>query len=441
MKQSYLLVMVGVLLTPLSQASELETLWHQVQTQNPGLQAQSAAVVASQAEARSERWRYGPTLTLNSRYTQLNDDLSLSVDISALNPLAPPMRETIQQDHYTTATLEATLPVYTGGRLQAAVAAADARIDDQQAQAEQQQQTVLLQLVDRYYSLVLASEAVDIRQRRLDSLDRQVYSAERREQEGLIATADRLAVEVERDEARRELSNAQADLELATLVYRQLVGASVPLPQPGQLAPLSANPDLDRLHQLLLTQSPEIAQLQAKQQLAAAGADGSDASWLPTVALFGRYELLPDGLTALDPRWAAGVSMQWSLLDSGNRWHQRQAALARVDQVQQQRTQSESDLSSRLQLDYRDVRRAEANIDSLASTEALVQQQVELTQRGYHQGLSTDLDRIEAETALAAVRLQRLQAVIEQHQAMARLYIRAGDSAAFFALLDRSAAL
>ncbi|PTY38806.1 hypothetical protein BGP77_10125 [Saccharospirillum sp. MSK14-1] len=440
MKQSYLLVMLAALLTPLAHASELETLWHQVQLDHPGLQAQSAAVNAQQAQARSERWRYGPTLTLNSRYTQLNDDLSLTVDISALNPMAPPMSETIQQDQYTTATLEATLPVYTGGRLQAAVTVADARHDDQQAQAEQYQQSVLLQLVDRYYSLVLAREAIDIRQRRLDSLDRQVYSATRREQEGLIATADRLAVAVERDEARRELSNAQADLELATLVYRQLVGTAVPLPQPGQLTSLSAHPDLDRLHQTLLTQSPEIAQLQAQADLAAAGADANNASWLPTVALFGRYELLPDGLTALDPRWAAGVSVQWALLDSGNRLHQRRAALARVDQVQQQRVQSETDLTSRLQLDYRDLRRAEANIDSLASTEALVQQRVELTQRGYDQGLSTDLDRIEAETALAAVRMQRLQAVVAQHQALARLYIRAGDSRSFFALLDRQAA-
>ncbi|WP_108127392.1 TolC family protein [Saccharospirillum mangrovi] len=438
MKSSSLWLALAVLLAPLAQASELESLWHTVQTQNPGLQAQASAVAARAAEAQSERWRYGPTVTLNSRYTQLNDELSLTVDLSALNPLAPPMHETIQQDQYSTATLEAKLPVFTGGRIKAAVAAADARLDDQQAQADQQRQAVLLQLVDRYYSVILAREAVDIRQRRLDTLDRQVYSAQRREQEGLIAAADRLSVEVERDEARRALSNAQADLELATLVYRQLVGTAVPLPQPGPLAPLSADPDLDQLAASLLTDSPEMDRLNAQADLAAAGALANRASWLPTVAVFGRYELLQDDLTALEPQWAAGLAMEWALLDGGNRYRQRQAALARVDQAQQQRQQSETDLNSRLQQDVRDLRRAEANIKALASTEALVAEKVALTQRGYDQGLSTDLDRIEAETALAAVRMQRLQAVVEQHQALARLYIRAGDANGFFALLDRN---
>lgn len=441
MKQVLVGLMLGTVLVPTLQASELETLWRQVQGNHRGLQAETAAVSASRAEAQSERWRYGPTLTLNSRYTQLNDELSLTVDLSALNPLAPPMQQTIQQDQYANAYLEARLPVYTGGRIQAAVAAADARLDDQQAQAEQQRQAVLLQLVDRYYSLVLAREAVAIRQRRLDSLDAQVYSARRREEEGLIARADRLVVDVERDDARRALSNAQADLDLATVVYRQLVGTAAPLPQSGPLAPLSAAPDLDRLAQSLLTDTPEIDRLNAQAALAEAGANASRANWLPTVALFGRYELLPDQLTALEPQWAAGVAMEWSLLDSGNRYRLQQAAAARVDQAQQRRAQSEIELSSRLQLDYRDLRRAEADIDALASTEALVAERVALTQRGYDQGMSTDQDRIEAETALAAVRLQRLQAVVEQHQALARLYIRAGDSPTFFQLLDDRAAL
>lgn len=439
MKPSLLSLSLGLLLIPTLQASELETLWQDLQHSHPGLTAAESAVAAREAEAASERWRYGPTVTLKGRYTRLDDELGIEVDVSSLAPGAPPIQEQVQDIEYANASVEARLPLYTGGRIGAAVDAADARLADDTAKADQDRQQVLLQLVDRYYNVLMARETVTIRERNLDTLDQQVYSAKRREEEGLIAPAERLGAEVERDKAQRALANSKADLELAVLVYRQLVGQAHPLPEPGPLTPLSIKPDMDRLTRTMLENAPEMARLNAKTDLARAGLESRTASWKPTLALFGRYELLPDSLTALEPRWAAGVAFEWPLLSEGNRLHQRQAALSRVAQAQRQAEQSESDLVSRLQQDYRDVQRANADIEALASSEELIRERVTLTRRGYEQGLNTTLDWVEAETALAGIRLQRLNAVVEQHRALAELYIHAGAESRFFEMLDHSA--
>ncbi|GGX53937.1 TolC family protein [Saccharospirillum salsuginis] len=440
MKQSLLSLGLGLLLLPTLQASELETLWQDLQYRHPGLNAAESAIKAREAEAASERWRYGPTLTLKGRYTRLDDELGVEVDVSSLAPGAPPMYEKVQDVQYANAYLEARLPVYTGGRIGAAVDAADARLADESARAGQNRQQVLLQLVDRYYNVVMARETVAIRERNLQTLDKQVYSARRREEEGLIAPSERLSAEVERDKARRAMSTSQADLDLAVLVFRQWVGEAHPLPDPGPLTPLSIEPDMNRLTRHMLENAPEMAQLNARTDLARAGLEARTAGWKPTVALFGRYELLPDSLTALEPRWAAGVAFEWSLLGEGNRLQQRRAALARVEQAARQTEQSETDLISRLQHDYRDLQRANADIESLASSEDLIQERVTLTRRGYEQGLNTTLDWVEAETALAGIRLQRLNAVVDQHRALARLYIHAGDEDRFFTILDQPTA-
>ncbi len=207
------------------------------------------------------------------------------------------------------------------------------------------------------------------------------------------------------------------------------------MPNPGPLAPLSASPDLERLTERMVRMAPQMNRLNAQADKARAGLEARTADWLPRVALFGRYELLPDELTALEPRWSAGVAFEWQLLDDGNRFRERRAALARLDQARAQREQSRTDLISRLRQDHRDLRRAEANIDALASSETLVQERVTMTRRGYEQGLNTALDWAEAQTTLAAIRLQRLNATAAQHRALARLYIHAGAPDAFFDLL------
>jgi len=111
----------------------------------------------------------------------------------------------------TTFAVGVTLPLYTGGRIDAGEAAArsghDAAGNDRQVVSAD----LVLETTSLYWGLVTARESERVVARALDAYEAHLVDARNREQVGVAARSEVLAVQVERDRARlQQIRAAQA---------------------------------------------------------------------------------------------------------------------------------------------------------------------------------------------------------------------------------------
>ena len=122
------------------------------------------------------------------------------------------------------AQVQATKPIYTGGRISAGVRQARAGIDAADAQYAGAEQDLILQVVTAYMDLRRDRETVAIRQNNVDVAAEQERAAKDRFEVGVVTRTDVSLSTANLEGARAALASAEAALEASNANYSFLTG-------------------------------------------------------------------------------------------------------------------------------------------------------------------------------------------------------------------------
>lgn len=184
------------------------------------------------------------------------------------------------------AQLQATQPIYTGGRISAGIRQAEAGIDAADRTFDAVTQDLILDVVTAYMDVRRDREAVAIRKNNVEVTGEQVRAAEDRFEVGVVTLTDVAQAKARLEGARAALAGAEAALVGSEAVYQFLTGLV-----PGELAPPPPVPPLPASLQAAteegIANNPSIEA--ARQQLRAAGAgvDAARAEGRPQISLVG----------------------------------------------------------------------------------------------------------------------------------------------------------
>ena len=119
---------------------------------------------------------------------------------------------------------EVTVPIWMGGKINAANRAARINEKTAVAQGNQTRNALISELVERYFGLALATQVVAVRQQVVDGVRRHLEDARALERNGMIAQTERLYVEFKMAEAERELANAKLQAETIASALSNTLG-------------------------------------------------------------------------------------------------------------------------------------------------------------------------------------------------------------------------
>ncbi|MFP4207863.1 MAG: TolC family protein [Wenzhouxiangella sp.] len=383
------------------------------------LEAARRELDAAVAEAAQARGRRLPTLGLEGRATRLNEPLGpeLSDYLPGIDGVLPPgllpERLTIQERQFYNLSVEARLALYSGGRIAAGIAAGEAGAEAGQAALDAVRAQLHELLVQRYFGVVLAEQALAVRQATVDGLERHLAHATRLEEEGLIARAERLRANVALAEAERDLRSAEESRALAASALAALLAMPGDAQPTTQIPPPPAAPPVAPLIDQIRASNPTLQELRARKAQAEAAVRAERGSLLPTLGAFGRRELYTGDLTLLDPEWAVGLVARWTLFDGGQRRARLDQASARSDRLAALLADAERQLEVRVRQRHEQLVTALARLDSFAATRELAEESLRAQRLAFAEGLTSSLDVIDAELALSRVRLGELQARLQ----------------------------
>jgi len=443
---------IGIAQTQASSTMSFEQAWQNLLKVSDTLQAKQQQVNRAEAKQDAGKSLNYPAVDIAGSYTHLEKPIEL--DLMDLNPIAgldpaqlPPaiggMLATIPASAFVTpfteqdvfrSSLQAMWPIYTGGRITAAQGIQAAQVVEEQQQLALSQRDLFTQLVDRYYAVAVTQALADTQYQLVESLTMHEDHARKLEQQGQIAKVERLNAQVALENAKVNWTRAKRQYEMTEIALASMMHQRQISPT-SALFILNTQPALSRLSQLTLSTHPALKLLEAKEVQANGLVDLEKGSYYPTVFLYGNYTLYEDDslFSQVEPDWMVGVGIKVPLLSRDGHSGKVQAAKSALLQARHTKAQTQLDLSLLVEQQYRQMMQAIEEIDALDTSLALAEENLRLRELAFNQGLSTSIDRVDAELKLAAVKTQQLGAKYRYLQTYAKLMAISGQLDEFIA--------
>jgi outer membrane protein TolC len=216
--------------------------------------------------------------------------------------------------------------------------------------------------------------------------------------------------------ARSALAQAQSSLAIALANLRAAIGwldaTRSPVPDANwPTPPDQAPPDLGSLVETSRKHRPELLQLD--KQIAAAEANVTAAEYQrrPTLSATASTQWSPgSGDWTPEPSWSAGLTLSWQLYDGGRAKADQRVARANLTGSQAQRDALLITLTSQLELARSQIDANRVNVQASAEAVTAARAQLQLAEARYTQGLGSQIELADAQTAITTAEGNLVQA-------------------------------
>ena len=410
--------------TPLPRPLTLDRSLDQATRHNPALQRTQEQIREQQGVLVEVRSAQLPSLGTSGSYRSTEDRLLES-------PLSEKTNWTVD--------VTARQVLYAGGGVRAKIRSQHEQLEAAKLAFAAALNDMVLTVRQHFYAVLLDRELIGVQEEALQVLESERTNAQRKREAGNGSDFDLLRAEVAVANARPALIRARNTYRVAQDRLRAALGA----PAAGSNQPT----DLDVQGSLIVPQRqialadalaaarahrPELLQQERLIKAAEEGIVSARSGYLPTVSAVAGYEwakpaLITTPQSHLDG-WTAGVQTSWNIFEG-------RATAGRVAQARSRVNQARfaaNELALSVDVEVRQAHSALAEADELlVASEKVVYQAREslrLAQARFQAGTATQLDVLQAQSALTEARSNLAQSQHAHAVAIASLQRAMGSS-------------
>lgn len=212
------------------------------------------------------------------------------------------------------------------------------------------------------------------------------------------------------------LANLRAAIGWLDAAKAPVVANAWPTPPAQEPAQLAALVDEAR------KQRTEIRALDAQIAAAEANLDAARASRRPVLSATASTQWSPDDRDwTPEPSWTAGITLSWQLFDGGRARAEQRIARANVTSAKAQRDALLVSLTSQLELARAQIAANRANVAASNEAVTAARAQLQLAEARYTQGLGSQIELADAQTAVTTAEGNLVQAEWQLAEAWAQL--------------------
>ncbi len=430
-----------------------ESAWERVKSGSDQLAAARAGVDSKVLQLQGLQGLGGPVVQLTAAAYTYNLNLDVNLDpvnqgLAQIGQLLPASLQAMgislprfpssytynRSDTGATKAVSFVWPLYTGGVTDSVRGFVQAQGDEARADADKTDQTLVTQLVQRYFGTQLNAMAASLRQVALDDIAQHDAASVKMLAAGLISRIERLQAQVAFEDAKRQAQKAQSDAELAAVALARTLKSDT-LVSPATPLFVLTQPVEPLTHFLTeaLSRHPGLAKVTAKQVQAEQLHQGQEGLRKPQVFAFGQRELQTG-----QADWVAGVGIRWTLFDAVDRDILAASSVKQIEQAQRLELQARNDISLLVEKNWRQLEQARRHFLATEPGVTLAKEVLRLRRAALREGTGTVLELMDADVNLAKVQTERAQVAYDYVQALASLLESCGLSDEFGAYVSRA---
>lgn len=448
---------IGALMCLLSAQAQGDTLdvsfdeaLYKTYLQNPQMRAAEFGSEKSRYEAKAAFGLRLPKVGLTANYSMLSED----VEALNLNPQKdkliqfmgtlpipiPPaitgaiqsldLRLVLQDKRFAFFGGEAVMPIFMGGKINVANRAAKLNVEKSKQNSEQVKNQLFSQLGERYFGLVLAGEAINVRRQVLEGMKKHLHDAVILEQTGMIAKSERLYAEMFVAEADKEYNTARRQWQTVNSALCNTLSEDGLFRPTTEMFVMRQIDDL-QFFQSLAAESPLLKEVDILKKLSEEMVKLERSKFFPEVAVIGAMDFANYQLSSMVPKWAVGAGLKFNLFDGLTREYNFKAAKSQVKQAEAMQEQANADIKTLVEKLYNTIIVSGEQITALESAMEFGREYLRIKEQAFAEGTATSTDVVDAQLNLAKVRMERLVAAFTYDMMLAKLLDMCGASHLF----------
>ncbi len=393
-------------------------------------QATTAGFAVSQAKAL----RYGK-IAVDASYLRLDDVVDIvspPVYVPLFGGLTLPIPPTVVAPaDLLHVRLEAGVPLFTGGKISNAIAAAGEGRKAAEASSVNTSEEVALQASQLYLGAILARDIIQLNEQALESYRRHLEDARTAYRLGVVANYDVVRAEAALADQEKRLTEARNRGELVEAALRTTLNlaASTPLVFEGSLFETAEPEPLLELIEAATKSNPGLEALARKINALEHVERMEKGDYLPQIVAIAGKETVTTKLAQTDPNWFAGARATWTLFDGGARRARIAAKASETAQarIERQHAVEQVELAVRSAwLEYRSQKAARA---AAVKTAELSRESLALATKRFAAGAGTSLEVLDANVALTGAEVGARISLYLMDAAYLRIHRYVGDLA------------
>lgn len=349
--------------------------------------------------------------------------------------LAPLMgtdwRYTLQNRHFGFVGTTLTMPIYMGGRISIANRVAKLKIDGAQIGLNGITNSLITELVERYYGVILAREVVAVKEFVVQGVERHLRDAEAMEEEGVVAHSVVLYLQYKLSEVERDYSDALSKLRVAERALQTTIQSDTAIMPSDRMFLSNDIYSVDYYRDSALNLNTIIGEAENTEHLSLEGVNFARSAFMPEIVAMGGASLYSYNLTNILPRWAVGVGVSMPIFGGLSRQEQYRASKSIERSVQDVVVKVREDILLLVDKEYYTLQNALLNIDSSKRSITLAKNYYTTALEGFREGVTPSSELMDARIALAASEVEYLDAVYNYILSLARLLEVSGLSSDF----------
>lgn len=424
---------------------------------NQAIEASKAGELTAEFKRKATAGLRFPKLGVTAAYTVMSQDIGhvdlnpqkeqvLAVLGSLGLPIPPAIVQqlsaldlsyTLQKSDFGMVGAELIVPIYTGGKINAAITAAKINEQTAKVKTEQVSEELFVEVAQRYWGLLLQQKVEALRGEVVAGVELHLKDAEQLSENGIIARGELLFAEMAYADALSAFGNSR--LETATV--NSALGGSLG-GMTGDFLPttelfMSSNVEsLESFKSKVRNNSTQLKQVELVRKLAQQAVRAERAGFFPQIAAMGGYDIWNHQLSDQIPRWVAGVGVKINLFDGLMRENNFRAAKSQVAQVEAVEKKANIDIMVLVEKLYNTLLASQKQVVATQKSIVFGQEYLRIKQNAFSEGMATSADVVDAQLNLTKYKTERLAAIYTFDLTLSQLLALAGEPERIFEYLS-----
>ncbi len=323
--------------------------------------------------------------------------------------------------------VSASQPLYTGGRVASSYRIAKRSLEISEADLRRVKNEVALEVVQWFYGLLLAREAVGVAEEAVDTAEEFLRIVRARYKTGEASSFEVMRAEVEVGNLQPVLISAGNGVALSELALKKAMGVSqhTEIDFVGSFEDPAFTLTLEEAIETGFTARPEIAMVSVRKEIAEASVGLAKSGRMPSFSLDLSYDVRTDEITfdsdKIEDTYAGYLTLSLPLFDGLRTKAQISKAMSELRRADIARRNLEDAIELEVRAAFLDIEAAEERLRSQEKNVEMAEEGLGIANERYLQGYATNLEVLDSQLALNTARQNRLHAVHDLNLAIAKM--------------------
>ncbi len=391
------------------------------------LKASVAKAEGADAKAREAGSALLPSIKIDGSYRRLSSVSPFTVSLPFPGFVPIVIQPFIADNYQLHAGIQQ--PLFTGFRLSSNAEATRLQADAGALDSRSEESDLVVSIATAYWTLYQSKEVQTALTDNVARLEQYERDTKNLLGAGLATKNDLLRVQVQLQNARLSLIDAENDEQIAQMNLNIAIGRPAETPVALASSPTALSPDtlLRGSVTEALKARPDVAAQEARVHASGAAVTAARGGYFPQIALSANYYYSKPNqryfplVNQWKDSWDLGVQLQLDVWNWGATAAQTEQAEAALAANKEMLAQMEQTVSLDVQRSLLSVRRAREKVDVARLGVSQAEENSRMLADKYHSGLATSTELLDANVALVQAKTALSAALVEQAIAGVRL--------------------